>query len=205
MHGGRASPRSIMLLLIRTLVYAGLALLCAAPALSVPGTARRMELEDLVQACDLAVEGRVVSMRAVRDGRGRILTEHVVQVRRTHVGLASTLRTIRLPGGTLPDGSGLVVPGMPRLEAGQECVLFLSGEDTQGARMPVGLAQGAWRVTKTKDGLRRVTRALDGLAVVEGTRVGEAEARNQMDYAVFVARIEAAKAARSADHKPVVK
>lgn len=205
MHGGRALPRRTMLFLTRTLVYAGLALLCVAPALSVPGTARRMELEDLVRVCDLAVEGRVVSMRAVRDVRGRIVTEHVLHVRRTHVGLASTLRTVRLPGGTLPDGTGLLVPGMPRLEVGQECVLFLSSEDTQGTRMPVGLAQGAWRVTKTKEGLRRVTRAMEGLAVVDGARVGEAETHSQLDYAVFVARVEAAKSLRPVSTQPVVK
>jgi hypothetical protein len=164
-----------------------------------------MELEDLVRVCDLAVEGRVVSMRAVRDVRGRIVTEHVLHVRRTHVGLASTLRTVRLPGGTLPDGTGLLVPGMPRLEVGQECVLFLSSEDTQGTRMPVGLAQGAWRVTKTKEGLRRVMRAMEGLAVVDGARVGEAETHSQLDYAVFVARVEAAKALRSVVTQPVVK
>ena len=71
--------------------------------------------------------------------------------------------------------------------------------------MPVGLAQGAWRVTKTKDGLRRVMRAMEGLAVVDGARVGEAETHSQLDYAVFVARVEAAKSLRPVSTQPVVK
>lgn len=168
----------------------------------VPGTARKLELEDLVRDCDLAVEGKLLSTRAVRDARGRIVTEHVLQVGRTWVGDAAQLRTVRLPGGTLPDGSGMVVPGMPRLAAGAECVLFLAREDSQGVRMPVGLAQGAWSVVRTKDGLRRVVRDQAGLAVVEGGRVRDADPRGEMDYAVFAARLEAARAKRAAVKKP---
>lgn len=175
----------------------------AVPACApVPGTAKRLELEDLVRDCDLAVEGKVLSTRAVRDARGRIVTEHVLQVGRTFVGDATQLRTVRLPGGTLPDGSGMVVPGMPRLAAGTECVLFLAREDSQGVRLPVGLAQGAWSVVRTKDGLRRVVRDQAGLAFVEDGRVREADPRGEMDYAAFAARVEAARARRPAVKKP---
>lgn len=168
----------------------------------LPGTARKLELEDLVRDCDLAVEGKVLSTRSVRDARGRIVTEHVLQVGRTWVGDAAQLRTVRLPGGTLPDGTGLLVPGMPRLAPGGECVLFLAREDSQGVRLPVGLAQGAWSVVRTKDGLRRVVRDQTGLSVVEGGRVRDADPRGEMDYAVFAARLEAARAKRPAVKKP---
>ena len=53
--------------------------------------------------------------------------------------------------------------------------------------------------------VKRVMRAMEGLAVVDGARVGEAETHSQLDYAVFVARVEAAKALRSVVTQPVVK
>jgi hypothetical protein len=41
----------------------------------------RLDVEDLVERCDLAFEGRVVAKTAMRDARGRIETEYVVTSR----------------------------------------------------------------------------------------------------------------------------
>ncbi|MEY2747136.1 MAG: hypothetical protein RL112_2178 [Planctomycetota bacterium] len=162
------------------------------------GTARRMEVEDLVQACDMALEARVLSKRARLDARGLVVSEHVLEVSRAFVGAERGLVTASLPGGVLPDGSGMVLPGMPRLEPGREYILFLSRPDEHGMRMPAGLAQGALRVVRDARGGRRVARELEDLALVEDGALAPAEQGSEHDYAAFVARIEAAKSLRSA-------
>jgi hypothetical protein len=161
------------------------------------GTARRMEVEQLVQSCDDAIEARVLSKRAARDARGLVVGEHLVEVSRAFVGAERGLVSVSLPGGVLPDGSGMVLPGMPRLEVGGEYILFLSRPDEHGMRMPTGLAQGALRVVRDARGGRRVARELDGLALLEGGALAPAEEGSESDYAALVARIEAAKATRA--------
>lgn len=162
------------------------------------GTALRMDVEELVGACDLAVEARVLSKRAFRDARGLVVGEHLLEVERAFVGDAGGIASVILPGGVLPDGSGMVVPGMPRLEPGREYILFLSRPDEHGLRMPAGLAQGALRVVRDARGQRRVARELDGLALVDAGALAPAEQGSESDYAAITARIEAAKAARPA-------
>jgi hypothetical protein len=162
------------------------------------GTALRMDVEELVGACDLAVEARVLSKRAFRDGRGLVVSEHLLEVARAFVGDAGRIASVVLPGGVLPDGSGMVVPGMPRLEPGRDYILFLSRPDEHGLSMPAGLAQGALRVVRDARERRRVARELDGLALLDAGALAPAEQGSEWDYAAFTARIEAAKAARPA-------
>src|SRR5262249_4406684 len=127
-------------------------------------TVVRLDVEDLVQRCDLAFEGRVVTKTALRDPRGRIETEYVVNVARSFAGAPPTRRTFRLPGGTLPDGRGMMIAGMPSLSEREDVLVFLTPENELGARMPVGLAQGKLSIATDKDGrkvLKRETVALD--------------------------------------------
>lgn len=160
------------------------------------GTARRMEVEALVQSCDSALEARVLSKQSRRDARGFIVSDHMLEVSRAFVGAERGFASASLPGGVLPDGSGMVLPGMPRLEVGREYILFLSRPDEHGMRMPTGLAQGAMRVVRDARGGRRVARELDGLALLEEGAIAPAEQGSESDYAALVARIEAAKAMR---------
>jgi len=119
------------------------------------GTAVRMSLSDLVQRAELAFEGRVLSLHARRAG-DRVETEVSLRVERTFLGEPCDLQVVRLPGGVLPDGSGLILPGMPRLSLGEDVVLFLSRETVRGTRMPIGLAQGKLRVVRGADGGKRL-------------------------------------------------
>ena len=110
------------------------------------GTAVRLDIEGLVEHAELVLEGRVLSRRAVRTTRGRVATEVELDVLRTFLGEERARRTVRVPGGLLPDGSGVLIPGMPTLLEGEDVLLFLTGPSATGARMPVGLAQGKLRV-----------------------------------------------------------
>ncbi len=189
-------------------MFRALALAVAAGALLVPpclervgaareidaGTALRLELAELVEHAELVLEGRIVTRSAQLTPTGRVATDHGVEVLRTFLGEPLAQRTLRLPGGVLPDGSGVLIPGMPRLALGEDVILFLTGEGAQGARMPVGLAQGKLAVVTSLAGEKVLVRRHDGLdwAHAPGEPVHHAHSGEHLDYAATVAEIHAA-------------
>ncbi len=68
---------------------------------------------------------------------GLIETEYLMSVDRTLWGADLGMRTVRLPGGVLPDGRGMMIPGMPRIAVGEDVLLFLSRQTSWGMRMPM--------------------------------------------------------------------
>ena len=160
------------------------------------GTAIRMEVTDLAVAADLILEARVLSSVAL-ENEGRIETEYVLEVDRTFAGEDRGLRAIRVPGGVLEDGRGMMLAGMPSMRTGEEVLLFLGREHRGGLRMPVGLSQGKFELVRQPDGAKRLVRNTAGVTLVrrDGVRV-ESEGRVVMDYADVVSRIEAARALR---------
>ncbi len=189
--------RSVLTILAVT----GLALLLLRPALRGPGvragTALRMDVPDLVEAADLVVEGRVLAARAVETASGLVETEYELLVDRTFRGAPVATRTLRLPGGVLDDGRGMVLAGVPRLLEGEDALLFLSAPGSRGVRMPVGLAQGRYRVLTRLDGSRVAVRDQADLGLVDpatGRLLGEGGAHVR-DYADLVAEIQAAMGA----------
>lgn len=147
---------------------------------------------------DLALEGRVVEAHPVAEPDGSIWTEYRVAVDQTLFGEALAERTIKLPGGTLPNGLVMVVPGVPRLSIGEEALLLLAGETTQaGARMiPVGLAQGKLTLVRGTNGRRLAVRDLAGIHAASETVHGEEASHDVHDYAELKARLTAAFATR---------
>jgi len=166
-------------------------------------TALRMDLTQLVGGADLVLEGRVVSTTPLVAADGLVHTEIQLLVERTYWGEHLGVRTLRLPGGVLPNGRGTLVPGMPQLAMGQDVVLVLSPETHLGSRVVCGLAQGHYLLLREARGRRLAVRSqgsatfdpqADFGALVPGG-VGAAEV---MEYAELVARLESAVAERSA-------
>ena len=93
----------------------------------------------------------------------------------------------------------MLLPGVTLPVAGEHALFFLSAAGAEGARMPVGLAQGSLRVTRASSGERYLVR--DGrelvLADPDGklTRHAGISARRYTDV---VAEIDAAVARRLA-------
>ena len=160
------------------------------------GTAVRFEIEDLVERAELVFEGRVVSATPYATAGGRVETEYFVSVHRTYLGTPYGTQVFRIPGGVLPDGSGLVIPGIGELREGQNALLFLCQEGTTGWRMPVGLAQGQLDVVVGQDGHRALASAGAELALVDplSGQLAPHAAGAVLDYQATVARIEAAAA-----------
>jgi len=178
-----------------TALSLSIALAAAAPA----GTAVRLTLADLADRSDLCLEAKVTAARAILESGKRIDTEYTLSVLRTFWGEAQASRAIRLPGGVLPDGRGMVLPGLRGLEPGEEVLLFLSKPDPLGMRVPIGLAQGTLRVETDKLGRKHLVPDERGLAIVAPGGAPQAnEPPRVLDYAAAVAEIESALAARRA-------
>ena len=159
-----------------------------------------MDVSGLVQNSNLIVEARVLSSKAL-ESDGRIETEYLLFVERTFEGEDHSLRSLRMPGGVLPDGRGMVLAGMPMLETGEMVLLFLSDRGETGIRVPVGLAQGKYRVTYAEDGQKLLERSITGLSLVNGQTGEEVPGTSKQVrmYASVVAQIEAALVLKRAE------
>ena len=161
------------------------------------GTALRVNLEGLIDRADLVLEGRI-KRATPRPAPGRIETEYEIEVERTFLGEELQTRTFVMPGGVLPDGTGMILPGVPQLGEGEDAILFLSRESFAGMRVPVGLSQGRFRVETPISGRRVVVRAHEDLGLLdpESGDLREARRAERHDYAGLIAKIYAACDAR---------
>jgi len=199
-HARDASAGQRTVWILAALVAAGISSSCT-PAGSVDAsTALRLDVEGLVQRADLVLEAEVLSADATVDAAGRIGTDFLLSVDRTWWGPDQTTRMLRMPGGVLADGSGLVISGMPSLLPGERSVLFLSEPSKDGIRMPVGLSQGRFRVLSTLGGAPIAVQDQTALSLVEtgsGELIPNASV-SVVDYAELSSRIEAAIVAKRA-------
>ena len=176
-----------------------LAVLLAAPTPAPVGTAVRLGVAEMLERSDLCLEGRVTAARAILEPGKRIDTEYTISVDRTFWGEAQASRAIRIPGGVLPDGRGMTIPGLSGLSNGEDVILFLSKADALGMRMPIGLAQGKMRVSTDRFGKKRILRDQGGLELAGAS--GSARPADEaavLEYAAVVAEIDAAVTARRA-------
>lgn len=178
--------------------FIGLALVVA-PSGARAGTALRMTVPDLVNNAELVFEGRVLDARVVPAANGRVATEYFVSVHETYWGLPYGTQTFRMPGGVLPDGSGMVVPGMPEVNVGEDAIFFLTESSPAGVRMPVGLAQGKLTVVVDPLGDKQLQRSQEGLMLANPATgaVVPAEERALVDYDQMVSAIRAAAQAKA--------
>jgi hypothetical protein len=177
-----------------------LALLLARAAPVDAGTALKLDVPGLVSQAELAFEGRVLAARTTCDARGLVSTEYTVSVHRTYWGEPFGTRVFSLPGGVLPDGSGLVLAGMPRIDVGEDVLLFLSAASANGLRMPVGLAQGKFKIVRDAQGLASLVRTQADLMLVDPTTGSTQPAAgwSALDYQATVGQIETAAALKAA-------
>lgn len=154
------------------------------------GTVEKLDLQGLFARSDLALHGRVHAAQVVLDARGRPATEYQLDVERSWWGAVGATCTFRLPGGTLPDGSGMLIPGLPRLAAGEELVVFLTPESKAGVRLPVGLAQGKFQVTRDALGRSFLVREASELHLVDPRGAAAADAGASLEFAATAAELE---------------
>ncbi|MCB1018639.1 MAG: hypothetical protein H6509_07760 [Bryobacterales bacterium] len=136
-----------------------LSLLLLVAALLPGATVPRMSFEQIVRDSPRAVHGVVVRSWSAWDAqRTAIWTHYEVRVSETLRGPASSTLTISEPGGVAGDVA-MRVPGAPRLEVGEQAVLFA---------YPTPL--GHWRIRGWGQG-RFPVETVAGRSVVRGPRV----------------------------------
>ncbi len=81
--------------------------------------------EDMVDGAARVAVVRVLGSEVVEID-GRIFTDYHVESLQTYKGAArSGPLTLRRPGGILPDGRAMIVPGLPEMLVGQEALVFM--------------------------------------------------------------------------------
>ena len=161
------------------------------------GTTVKMDVAELTLHADLILEARVLGAQTQEDD-GKIETEYLLQVERTFRGADQAYRSLRLPGGVLPDGRGMTLAGMPRIDTGDDVLIFLSQEGELGVRMPVGLSQGMYEVLRRPGRPPQLVRDSAGVTLLhpDTGRLSHPEGITVREYADVVAEIEAALATR---------
>lgn len=151
----------------RSLVRPIAVLLVALAATARASVALRASVEDLTEASRCVVEGVVVDHATSLDrAAGAIWTRWRVRVDASLVGAPAKEVVVRVRGGKV----GTLVQetiGAPRLDDGERVVVFL-GEEADGAREVVGMAQGVFRVeTDPASGAVVCRNDLSGLSLVD--------------------------------------
>ena len=105
--------------------------------------------EELAAEADQIVRGRVVDLRSYRtthDGQPLIETAVTLAVAETEAGPAASNLTLTLLGGRIGD-EVLEVDAMPRLQVGEDVILFVRGNGRTVCPI-VGWSHGAFRVRR---------------------------------------------------------
>jgi len=136
----------------------------------------RVSPKELADTAPMVIEGRVATVdQRWDDGRTCINTYAVVNVDRTHKGPAAGSVTVKIPGGRVGDEE-VRVEGTAKLEAGEDCLLFL-WKDGKGEWVVLGEAQGKFRLWHdAKTGRRMAENSLKGLCLVVRGDAKKAEA-----------------------------
>lgn len=163
---------------------------------SQAGTAIRLSLDDTFERSDVIVEGRVQSAISGEDAEGLIYTDWALRTERSFWGELDETFTVRLPGGVLSNGKGMVIPGMPRLTVGEDVVLFLGEASPMGMRLPTGLSQGKFRIVTSTTGKRTAIQTGEHVSLITARNTRTADGLDMLDYADLVARLEAMRQGR---------
>lgn len=144
MHRTAGQPNRLAISLAAVALVAG----TAAPLHAT--MVKRVPLESITREASRVVHATVAEVRSGRDESGLPATWITLDVARTLKGRSTVRMTIKQYGVAepLPDGTITRVAGLPRYAVGEEIVLFLRGESRRGFTSPVGLGQGAYRVSR---------------------------------------------------------
>ncbi len=147
-------------------------ILWAVLALSVPAVSMHarasvveaLDLDTLVSEADSIVLARVIKSWSHYDDKGRIVTDYQMQVEQVEKGDAKlgAAVVVRKLGGIVGD-KGMTISGEPGYTDNELVLLF--GKGGKSYLRPVGMGQGAMRISETK-GERWVRSDSRGMALV---------------------------------------
>ena len=107
-----------------------------------------MELSEVVRNSELIAEGTVQKVEARWDANQRLIYTYIdIRTAEKFKGAASSVVTVKLPGGTV-GGITLDVAGMPQFQVGEHAIVFLSAYPDRKNYNVVGLNQGLYAITE---------------------------------------------------------
>jgi hypothetical protein len=126
-----------------------LALAGAGARLTAASTQAAPDLAALVAGAERIAELDVLDATSALLPDGRIETRYTLATVAPLKGDQPAIQDLRMPGGEVA-GRGLILPGLPRLRAGERVILFLSAPTPErGWRLPIGLGAGAFAVRRS--------------------------------------------------------
>jgi hypothetical protein len=154
----------------------GLALALAMPRPAQATVMVPMSIEQLASDSVAVVRAKVLRQEGAWDRERRRIYTHteveILQPLRAGVRLPRTV-VIRSLGGEVGE-LGMKVSGSPRFSADEEVVVFLRADPVEAdAFQVVGMAQGKFGVTRTKDGRVLCAPSLEGLAFARSDASGQ--------------------------------
>ena len=116
-------------------------------------------LEEMIDRSEAVFQGRCLANRTVRDEKtNMVVTLTTFQVYDVLKGTVGQTHVIKQVGGSLPDEPlEYRFKGIPTFTVGKEYVVFLAGVSRSGFSSPIGLSQGSFEVTAS----RQVTNGRD--------------------------------------------
>lgn len=136
-----------------------LILLLFAPAGAWATTVRPLNLFDMVRLAERVFWGRCLAVELqAEESTGFPLAQYTFEVRRGIKGVATGEKVLFRQSAPAAVGG---ISGIPQYQKGEEVLLFLHGESDSGLTSPVGLAQGIFRVEKTRERELSVVNSLD--------------------------------------------
>lgn len=116
-------------------------------------TVRPLMLDEIIDGAAIAFHGTCTGNRVERDAATNLIVTYTTfAVKDTIKGNVAAVHVIKQIGGTLADGEGLLVQGVPQFAEGEDYVVFLAGVSSLGFSSPVGLSQGRFAVQDGEQG-----------------------------------------------------
>lgn len=146
---------------IKTIVYSAfLCLFLFAISVADAATVLPVNLEKMVAGSEVVFRGRCLGTTPKRSLNGIFATKYAFEVSEVLKGDVKERFEFTQVGGSLSNSEKFNAPyiyGMPLYKVGSEYLVFLSEETSLGLRAPVGIDQGAFKVSLSADGSTKIS------------------------------------------------
>ncbi|HQH80230.1 MAG TPA: hypothetical protein PK599_02420 [bacterium] len=118
-----------------------------------------VNLEEMVAGSDVVFRGRCLGVAPKRLPNGIFATKYTFEISEVLKGDIREELEFTQVGGSLSNSKKFNAPyiyGLPLYKVGSDYLVFLSEETSMGLRAPVGLQQGAFKVSIAADGSVKV-------------------------------------------------
>ena len=126
---------------------------------------RQVDLREMVAASGMIFSGTVTEVRGAMDENGKIVTYTTFRIEKPIEGVMGGEVTIKLFGGEA-NGRRMYLAHMRYFSVGERMLVMLYPPSRLGFTSPIGMGQGAWKVTRDNKVLNVSGKVLQGLGTL---------------------------------------